>query len=65
MTPVSSGSWARKIRIASALTKPVITDCETNRMTRPSFKQPGPDLDDTHQDRGGVEVLHAVVAHER
>ena len=29
-----------KIRIASALTKPVMTDRETKRMTRPSFMKP-------------------------
>ena len=28
--PISSGSWAMKIRIASELTKPVITELETN-----------------------------------
>ena len=32
LAPISSGIWARKIRIASELTKPVITDLETNLM---------------------------------
>ena len=36
----SSGSCAMKIRIASALTKPVITDLDTKRMTAPSFSTP-------------------------
>ena len=30
--PISSGSWARKIRIASALTKPTTTERETKRI---------------------------------
>ncbi len=36
----SSGSCAMKIRMASALTKPVITDFETNRITDPTFRSP-------------------------
>ena len=32
-TPISSGSWARKIRIASALTKPTTTERETKRIS--------------------------------
>ena len=39
---MSSGSCAMKIRIASALTKPVITERETKRITRPSFRSPAP-----------------------
>ncbi len=33
-------AWAARIRIASALTKPVITDCDTKRISRPSFSSP-------------------------
>ena len=36
----SSGSCARKIRIASALTKPVTTERETKRISRPNCTQP-------------------------
>ncbi len=38
--PINSGSCARKIRIASALTKPVITERETKRIKAPSFSAP-------------------------
>ena len=41
-TPISSGSCAMKIRIASALTKPVITERETKRITSPSRRRPAP-----------------------
>ena len=37
---LSSGSWATKIRMASAFTKPVITDFETNRITEPTLSSP-------------------------
>ncbi len=37
---MSSASCAMKISIASALTKPVITELETNRMTYPSLRRP-------------------------
>ncbi len=32
LAPISSGIWARKIRMASELTKPVMTLRETNLM---------------------------------
>ena len=40
MTLVSSGNWARKIRIASAFTKPVTTERETKRINAPRRTQP-------------------------
>ena len=39
-TSISSGSWAMKIRMASALTKPVMTERETNRISAPSLNTP-------------------------
>lgn len=36
---MSSGNCAMKIRIASAFTKPVITDLDTKRISSPSFSK--------------------------
>ena len=48
--------------MASALTKPVITDRDTNFISRPSRKHPGGDLEDTHENRGREQILQAVFA---
>jgi hypothetical protein len=49
-----------KIRIASALTKPVITERDTNRITTRAAA-PGHDLDQPGQHRCGQQVLQPVV----
>ncbi len=54
-----------KIRIASALTKPVMTERETKRISRPSLRNPAPIWIDAHQDGGGEQVLQAVLLHQR
>ena len=54
-----------KIRIASALTKPVITDFDTKRMTKPSFRTTGADLQQAGQHGRGQQVLQPVIAHQR
>ena len=65
MTPVSSGSCARKIRIASALTNPVMTDRETKRMRWPSFARPAPIWMRPANTVAAKQVLKAVVLHQR
>ena len=40
LTSRNSGSCAMKIRIASAFTKPVMTDFDTKRIARPSLSTP-------------------------
>ncbi len=40
--PINSGSWAIRIRIARAFTKPVTTDRDTNRISAPSLANPAP-----------------------
>ena len=40
LTLISSGNWAMKIRIARALTKPVTTDFDTNRINTPRRNTP-------------------------
>jgi hypothetical protein len=62
--PVSSGSWARKIRIASALTKPVITERETKRISAPSAAARD-DLQHAGQHGGRQQVLQAVLLDQR
>lgn len=40
VTLISSGNCAMKMRMASALTKPVTTERDTKRISRPSWIQP-------------------------
>ncbi|MNR02391.1 hypothetical protein D3C85_1182410 [compost metagenome] len=40
VTPISCGSWAVKIRMASALTKPVTTERDTYCISRSSRRKP-------------------------
>jgi hypothetical protein len=60
-SPVISGSWARKMRIARAFTNPVTTERETKRMSTPSLKTPGRDLEHPGEEGGGEQVLEPVL----
>ena len=45
-TSIRCGTWARKIRIASALTKPTMTERGTNRISLATPSSAEHDLDD-------------------
>ena len=64
-TSSSCGSCAMKIRIASALTKPVTTERETYCISRSSRSSHAIDLEHAHQHRGGEQVVDPVIAHQR
>jgi hypothetical protein len=55
-------SCARKITMASPLTKPSITGCGTRRMNLPSRKTPASDLQDAHQHDGREQIFDAMLA---
>ena len=63
--PISSGSCAMKIRIASALTKPVITDRETKRIRSPSRSAPATSWSSPVRMVAAKQVLQPVVPHQR
>ena len=54
-----------KIRMASALTKPTITQRGTNRISRATPSEAEHDLEDAGQEDRGDEVVQAVVADQR
>jgi hypothetical protein len=54
-----------KIRIASAVTKPVITERETKRINAAESEPAGDDLQRAGEYRGGEQVLQAVVLDQR
>ena len=64
VTPVSCGNCAMKIRIASALTKPVMTERETNCISRSSRKTPATIWNSPHQDRRGEQIFDAMIANQ-
>src|SRR5690606_783632 len=60
-TLMSSGSCARKIRMAKALTKPVTTERDTKRISPPQLQHPGQYLEDTGQQRCSKQILKPVI----
>ena len=54
-----------KMRMASALTNPVMTERETKRITLPDLCHAGHDLQDTGQQGGGEQILQPVIPHQR
>ena len=59
------GNWARKIRIASAFTKPAITRRGTNRISLADAEQAERDLDHAGEDRRREQVLEPWSLHQR